>query len=82
MDVIIGGIGADRLREHLGHIGPQLVHGRHDDVARVFIVKLLDAFAEVGFDDLDADRCHVRPKAALLGQHRLTLDQRLGAVIA
>ena len=34
----------------------QLVHGRHDDVARVFVVELLDALAEIGLDHLDADR--------------------------
>ena len=51
-------------------------------MARIFIVELLNALAEVGLDDLDTDRRHVRPEAALLGQHRLALDQRLGAVIA
>ena len=53
--IAVGGVGADRLREYFGYIGPQLVHGRHDDMARVLVVELLDAFAEVGFDDLDAD---------------------------
>jgi len=53
--IAVGGVGADRPGKDLRHVGPQLVHRRHDDVARVFIVELLDAFAEVGFDDLDAD---------------------------
>ena len=51
-------------------------------MARILVVELLDALAEIGFDHLDADRRHVVPEAAFLGQHRLALDQRLGAVIA
>src|SRR6516162_2861358 len=81
MNVAIGGVGADCLGENLRHIGPKLVHGWHDDMARIFIVELLDSLAEIGFDDLDADRGHVVPKAAFLGQHRPALDQRLGAMI-
>ena len=54
VDVAVFGVGADRSGEHLRHVGAQLVHGRHDDVARILIVELLDALAEIGFDDLDA----------------------------
>ena len=82
MDVAVVGIGADRLGEYFGHIGAQLVHRGHHDMARVLIVELLDALAEIGLDHLDPDRSHVGPEAALLGQHRLALDQRLGAVVA
>ncbi len=79
--VAVVGIGTDRLCEHLRDVRPELVHGRHDDMARIFVVELLDALTEVGLDHLDPDRCHVRPETALLGEHRLALDQRLGAVI-
>ena len=76
MDVAVVGVGADRLGEHLRHVRPQLVHRRHHDMARVFVVELLDAFAEIGLDHLDPDGRHVRAQAALFGQHRLALDQR------
>jgi hypothetical protein len=82
MNVAVGRVGADRLPEHLCDVGPELVDCRHNDAARVLIVELLDALAEVGFDDLYPDRRHVVAKAAFLGQHRLALDQRLGAVVA
>ena len=81
MDIAVCRVGADRPGEHLGDVGPELVHCRHDDMARIFVVELLDTFAEIGFDDLDPDRRHVGPKTALFGQHRLALDQGLGAVI-
>jgi hypothetical protein len=55
MNIAIGGIGADRLCEHLRHVGPELVHCGDDNVAWVLIVELLDALAEIGLDDLDAD---------------------------
>ena len=51
-------------------------------MARILIVELLDALAEIGLDHLDADRGHVGPEAALLGQHRLAFDQQLRAVVA
>jgi hypothetical protein len=82
MNVAVGGVGTDRLGEYLGNVCPELVHCRHDDMTRVFIVELLDALSEIGFDDLDPDGRHVRSETALLGQHRLALDQRFGAVIA
>ena len=81
MDVAVVGVGADRLGEHLSHIGPELVHRWDHDMARIFVVELLYALAEVGFDHLDADRRHIGAKTALLGQHRLALDEGLGAVI-
>jgi hypothetical protein len=37
--------------------------------------------AEIGLDHLDADRRHVVPEPALLGEHRLALDERFGAVV-
>ena len=82
VDVAVVGIGADRACEYLRHVGAQLVHGGHDDMARILVVELLDALAEIGLDHLDADRGHVRPEAALLGEHRLALDERLGAMVA
>jgi len=81
MNIAVGRVGADCPGEHLRHVGPELVDCRHHDVARVFIVELLDALAKVGLDDLDPDRRHVRTETALLGQHRLALDQRRGAVV-
>src|SRR5262249_22738971 len=57
--VAILGIDADRPGQHPGDIGPELVHRRHDHVACVLVVELLDALAEIGLDHLDADRGHV-----------------------
>src|SRR5260221_4435660 len=51
-------------------------------MARILVVELLDALAEIGLDHLDPDRSHVVPEAALLGQHRLALDERLSAIVA
>ena len=79
--VAVVGIGADRPCEYLRDIGAQLVHGRHDDMARIFMVELLNALTEIGLDHLDADRRYVGPETALLGEHRLALDERLGAVV-
>ena len=79
--IAVGGIGTDRLGENLGHVSPELVYGRHHDMARVLVVELLDALAEIGLDNLDTDRRHVMPEPAFLGQHRLALDQRLCAMI-
>ena len=73
------GIGAQRAGKDLGHVGAQLVHRRHDDVAGRLVVELLDAFAEVGLDDLDAALLQEGPHVALVGEHRLGLDQRLRA---
>ena len=81
MYVAVAGVGADRLGENGGNVRPELVHGRHDDMTRVFIVELLDALPEVALSHLDADRGHVRAEPALLGEHRLALDQRFGAVV-
>src|SRR5260221_7684876 len=82
MDIGVAGVGADRMREDFCHIGAQLVYGWHHDMAWILVVKLLDAFAEIGFDHLNPDGSHVVPEAALLGQHRLAFDQRCGAVVA
>ena len=57
----------------------QLVHRGHDDVARRLVVELLDALAEIGLHDLDAAGFEKRPHVALVGQHRLRLDQRARA---
>ena len=81
MHVAIVGVGADRFRKYLGDVGPELVHGRHHDMARILVVELLDALTEIGLDHLDADRSHVVPETALFGEHRLTLNERLGAVL-
>src|SRR5258708_10338556 len=51
-------------------------------MAWVLVVKLLDAFAEIGLDHLNPDGSHVVPEAALLSQHRLAFDQRCGTVVA
>lgn len=72
-------VGAQRAREDLGHVGAQLVHRRHHDVAGRLVVELLDAFTEVGLDDLDASLLEEGPHLAFVGEHRLALDQRLGA---
>ena len=45
VNIAVGGIGADHLSEHLRHVCPELMHRRHDDVARIFIVELLYALA-------------------------------------
>jgi hypothetical protein len=47
-----------------------------DDVARRLVIELLDALAEVGLHRLDAAVGEERPQLALVGQHRLALDQR------
>ena len=48
----------------------------HDDVARRLVVELLDALAQIGLHDLDAPILEERPHVALVGEHRLGLDQR------
>src|SRR5258705_7271785 len=50
-------------------------------MAWILVVKLLNAFAQIGLDHLDPDGSHVMPEAALLGQHRLAFDQRRRAVV-
>ena len=42
MRVVVTGLRAERAGEHIGDIRTQLVHGRHDDVARRFVIELLD----------------------------------------
>jgi hypothetical protein len=76
VDIAVLGIRADGLRKDTGHVGAKLVHRRHDDVARRLVVELLNALAEVGFHDLDAALFEKWPHVALVGQHRLGLDQR------
>jgi len=56
MDVAVAGVGADHPGEYLSHIGAQLMHGGHYDVARILVVELLDALAEIGLDYLYAYR--------------------------
>ena len=82
VDVTVARVGPDRAGKYLGHIGAQLVHGGHDDMARILIVELLDALPKIGLDYLYADRGHVGPKATLLGEHRLALDERRSTVVA
>lgn len=80
MGVVVVRVRPERLGEDLGHVHPGLVDRRRDDVARLLVVELLDPLAEVGLDHLDPVRRHVVAEAALLGEHRLRLHQRLGAV--
>ena len=54
----------------------QLVDRGHDDVARGLVVELLDALAQIGLHDLDAPILEEGPHVALVGEHRLRLDQR------
>ena len=51
-------------------------------MARRLVVELLDAFAEIGLGDGDAVVGEEVAHAALLGEHRLALDQRLGIALA
>ena len=48
-------------------------------MARILVVKLLDALAEIRLDHLDPGFRQIGAQAAFLGQHRLALDQRLCA---
>ena len=77
VDVAVVRIGADGSAEHLGDVGAQLVDRRHDHVARVLVVELLDALAEIG---LHHRRCRAVPRIlahlAFVGEHRLALDER------
>ena len=82
MHIAVLRIGANRLGEYLRYVRPEFMHGGHHDVTRVLVVELLDALSEIGLDHLYADRGHVLPEAALLGQHRLAFDQQLRAVVA
>ena len=52
--IVVAGLRSDRAGEDVGDVGAQLVHRGHDDMARRFLVELLDALAEVGLGDLDA----------------------------
>jgi hypothetical protein len=49
-------------------------------VARRFVVELLDPLAEVGLERLDAAVGEEGPHLALVGQHRLALDERRRAM--
>ena len=75
----IARLGADRSRKHSRDIAAQLVNRGNDDMTRRLVVELLDAFAQIGLDYLDAARLEERAHVAFVGQHRLALDQRLGA---
>ena len=79
VDIVVAGLRSDRPRKHRRDIATQLMDRRHHDVARRFVVELLDALAEIGFDHLDIAPFEERAHVAFLGQHRLALDQRLGA---
>ena len=79
MRIVVARLGAEGAGEDLGNVAAQLVHGRHDDVARRLVVELLDALAEVGLGDDDAVRHEMLAHPALLGQHRLRLDEGAGA---
>ena len=79
MDILVAGLRPDRPRKHRGDVTTQFMDRRHDDVARRFVVELLDALPEIGLDHLDIAPFEERAHVAFLGQHRLALDQRFGA---
>ena len=62
--VAVVGIGADGRGKHLRNVGSQLVHGRHHDMARVFVVELLDALAQIGLNHLER-----QPRPGTGGSH-------------
>jgi hypothetical protein len=68
-------IGPQLLVEQLADLLLLEVDGRHDDVTGRLAAELDDALAEIGVGHLDAARLEVRIQVALLGQHRLGLDQ-------
>ena len=68
------------LLEHLSHLFSLEVYGRHDDVARLLMEELQDAFAKVSLHDVDAMTLKERVHGALLGKHRLALYHLLYAV--
>jgi hypothetical protein len=76
MDVAVFRIGADVLGNTLRHVGLELVDRGYDDVARRLVVELLDALAQIGLHDLDPPIREEGPHFALVGEHRLGLDQR------
>ena len=80
VDVAVGRVGADGAAEDFGDVATQLVHGRHDDMARWFVIELLDALSEVGLDHRDAALLEERAHVALVGQHGLRLHQRSRAM--
>src|ERR1700730_18257492 len=82
VDVAVARVGAERPSEYLSHVGAQLVHGGHHDVARILVVELLDTLPEIGLDHLYANRGHVGPEATLFGEHRLALDERRRTMVA
>lgn len=82
MDVAVLRIGADGLAEEFGHVRAQLVDGRHDHMARVLMIELLDALAQIGFHHRDAARLQIVAHVALVGQHRLAFDERGHAALA
>ena len=78
-------VGVRRVRaevpgEEGRHVGPELVDGRHHDVARRLAVELLDALAQVRLGHLDPALLEVGRHAALLLEHRLALGQGLDTV--
>ena len=66
--------------EQLGHLLGRLLECRPHDMRGRLVVELLNAFAEIGFGDLNAAALEERPQVAFLGEHRLRLHQVLGTV--
>jgi hypothetical protein len=73
--------GAELFVEQLADLLLFQVNGGHDDVARALLAKLHDALAQISVDDFDAARLEIRIEVALLGEHRLALDQPLDAAL-
>jgi hypothetical protein len=76
VNVAVLAVGADRVRKDARDVRLELVHGRHDDVARRLVVQLLDALAQIRLHHDDAALFQERAHVALVGQHRLRLDER------
>ena len=82
VDVAVFRVGTDVLGEDPRHVSSELVDRGHDDVARRLVVELLDALAEIRLHDLDPPILEEGPHFALVGEHRLGLDQRARAARA
>ena len=82
LGIVAAGLAAHVLREQLANLTLSEVDCRQDDVAGRLLPKLHDAFTEVRVDDFDPVPLEVRVEAALLGQHRLALDDTLRPVSA
>ena len=62
------------LLKHPPHLFPLEVYGRHNDVARLLMEQLQDAFAKVGLHDVDAVPLKKRVHGTFLSKHRLALN--------